>query len=84
MPDTKLTATQWRLLRRFKLHPRKQSGYRDVCIHEEPRFGSVTFNVLYRHSLIKPQARSAGPSREVTWWEITQDGIEVLKKGEGK
>ena len=80
MADKPLTQTQMRLLRRFRLHPRFLSGFKDVCIHQSPRISANTFKALHERGLIRPQAQSAGPSGEVTWWEITKEGIAELCK----
>ena len=80
MPNKPLTATQMRLLRRFRLHPRFLSGFKDVCIHQSPRISFNTFKALQERGLIEPQYESKTPSQEVTWWKITHAGIEELKK----
>ena len=76
----KLSDTQERLLRRFRrMMRRKQVGYHDVCIHDSSnrggRFSLSTFEALHKKGLIEP---SIAREHDVTWWKITQVGIDHL------
>lgn len=84
---TKLSDTQLRLLRRFKIDPHRIRGFHDVCIHEcgnrGGRFSDATFQALFDRGLIEPSL-PINIRHQITWWKITNRGIDHLKQMRGK